>query len=342
MNRTTRLLFVLTALLALSVFLAASAGAASVPFRGKPWPGGKIKVYNGAPKSYEWSINYAIKHYSEIGAKVKFVKVKKKKQANLVVIEDKKLKTAGLATLGYPGKRRKATVRLLHDSRDKYAFAGVVAHEFGHVLGLDHPKSKNLCAMMNQYFELSCSWIKNDGVNWVCGIVQPADLKPLQKKYGKRKSKVKSRLCKIPAGELTPTMTSSFTYNGDGTWQTLQWGDSPARTFVVPLNFIPFAPINSDLVWSYELALQRFEGSCAAATEGGWSQIENWADGTAQSLVDPASGLAADRLHGYDSGGTVCYRLESRSYTKYGSDPAPVHGPTVEVVVPSDPSPIDG
>lgn len=329
-------------LLTLAVLAAAvpSAGAASVPFRGKPWPGGKIKVYDATPQSYRWSVDYAIKHYSQIGAKVKFVKVKKRKQANLIVTEDKKLKTAGLASLGYPGKRRKASVRLLHDSRDKYNFAGVVAHEFGHVLGLDHPSSRTICAMMNQSFETACSWIKNDGVNWACGIVQPADLKPLQKKYGKRKSKVKSRLCKIPASDTAPAMTSSFSYSGDGSWQTVQWGDAPARMYLLSFNFAAFSPTTSSVVWSQELSLQRSDGSCAAATDASWQSVENWAngwtDGSSQSLVDPNSGRAADRITGNTYGGTYCYRLESRSYTSYDRDPAPAHSQTVEVVVPAD------
>ena len=335
-NRISLLLAMSIALLAV---LAPSAPAASVPFRGAKWPGGKIKVYDGTPASYRWSVDYAISHYNAIGAKVKFVKVKKKRQANLVVTEDRKLKTAGLASLGYPGKRRQARVWLRHDSKDRYAFAGVVAHEFGHVLGLDHPRSTKICAMMNQNFEFVCSWIKNDGVNWVCGIVQPADLKVLQKKYGKRKSKVKNRLCKIPTSETAPAMTSSFAFD-NGAWETVQWGDSPARMYLASFTFAPFAPTSSALVQSQELVLQRFDGACAAATETGWQQIPNWpdgwADGSEQTLVDPASGRAADRIGGVEAGATFCYRLEARSFTRYGSDPPPVYSSAVEVVVPPD------
>ncbi len=349
MHGRIRLISVLLAAFTFSLLLAPAAGAAgSVPVWGKPWPKGTMKIYDATPKQYRFAVDYAVKHYNQIAAKVKVVKVKKRKQANVVIKENKRLGSAGLAKVTYRGKGPgKGTIELNRANfGHKFHGAQTAVHEFGHAFGLHHPRN-SVCAVMSYGFPRSCKWYKAardfTSEKWLCGLIQPTELKRLQKLYGKRKNKVKSRWCKIPANEVAPTMASSFTLS-DASWQSVTGIEGHSRLFIINFNFTPFSPASGELIRSYQLSLQEFEGRCADASAGAWGTAQTWSRGWGNDefddMIDPTNGRAATRITSfYAEGGTWCYRLVGESYTVFGKDPAPAYSANVEVVVPPDPTP---
>lgn len=221
MSRVRVFLALLTALV-LTVGLASSADAAP-----RKWPKGRITYVD---KSLDPdAVKAAVRAWNTSGLDLKFVKVSSARRARLVIKNTKRVPGGcgtGYGTLGYPGPGRKATVSILHGSDadgQKCAWPGqtlVVAHELGHVLGLEHNMSG--CSLMNTSHTngVAPSLCIGDDFEaakpgrWRCRIIEKVDLKRAKRIYGGRPRLDETEWCdaidRIPAtGTVTPTQVGS-------------------------------------------------------------------------------------------------------------------------------------
>ena len=193
MSRVRVVLALLTSLV-LTVGLASSADAAP-----RTWPKGRITYVD---KSLDpEAVKAAVRAWNTSGLDVKFVKVSSARKARLVIKNTKRVPAGcgtGYGTLGYPGPGRKATVSILHGSDadgQKCAWPGqtlVVAHELGHVLGLEHTMSG--CSLMNTSHTngVAPSLCLGDDVDeskpgrWRCRVLEKVDLRRVKRIYGGR------------------------------------------------------------------------------------------------------------------------------------------------------------
>ena len=141
----------------------------------------------------------AVRAWNTSGLNIRFVKVSSVRKARLVIRNTKRVPAGcgtGLGTLGYPGPGRKATVNILHGTDadgQKCAWPGqtlVVAHELGHVLGLEHNMSG--CSLMNTSHSngVAPSLCVGDDIDevkpgrWRCRVIEKVDLRRAKRIYG--------------------------------------------------------------------------------------------------------------------------------------------------------------
>ena len=221
MSRVRLVLALLTALV-LTVGLATAAEAAP-----RKWPKGRT-TYVDQSRDRD-AVKAAVKAWNTSGLRVRFVKVSSARKARLVIKNTRRVPAGcgtGFGTLGYPGPGRKATVSILHGSDadgQKCAWPGqtlVVAHELGHVLGLDHDMSR--CSLMNTSHTngVAPSLCIGDDIDaakpgrWRCRVIEKVDLKRAKRIYGGKPRLNETEWCdaieRIPAtGAVTPTQMGS-------------------------------------------------------------------------------------------------------------------------------------
>lgn len=329
---------------ALLVAVPALAAAADVPFRGKPWPGGKVTYYDATPSAYRFSVRAAVAHLNAVGAKVTFARTSSRRRARLVLRADHRMRAAGRATQGYVAGRRSEAVfnRSFGVTRDKYATTMLIVHELGHVLGLDHPRRGSQCAVLNPRFFRVCAFEGVTAQTWICGLVQPADLRPLQRRYGRRSAKRQPRYCprgRNPGAPVAPTDTT-----GTGLWVDDRTADGTAfRKAVVDLRWTPVKGGKGT-----EAIIERLDVPCAQATAERWARDASFvlAPDDATS-VDPAAGSVRDvggSAADPQAGERRCYRWRVSTINGEGATngafgvPDAISAP-VDVVIPPDPAP---
>jgi hypothetical protein len=132
----------------------ASASAYSAP--GPRWPGGTIRFHESLPKSYNWSLKKAVKTWNTSGVRIKFRKVKKRAKAQVTVGFGQTNGYQGYASVGY---QPRAFVHLAGRGRlpkeNRVSTGMIIAHELGHVMGLDHTKPGG-CRLMEAVIEYQC------------------------------------------------------------------------------------------------------------------------------------------------------------------------------------------
>lgn len=175
------------------------------------------------------AVKAAVRAWNTSGLNLRFVKVSSARKARLVIKNTKRVPGGcgtGYGTLGYPGPGRKATVSILHGSDadgQKCAWPGqtlVVAHELGHVLGLEHNTSG--CSLMNTSHTngVAPSLCVGDDVDevkpgrWRCRLIEKVDLKRAKRIYGGKPRLAETEWCdaidRIPAtGIVTPTQVGN-------------------------------------------------------------------------------------------------------------------------------------
>lgn len=191
--------------------------------RVRKWPGRTITYFDASLDKQ--AVKKAVKLWNRSGVDMTFKKIKSKKKAQLVIRNSKNVPRGcgtGLATLGYTG-RYQAFVNILHgpDSAGQTcAWPGqtlVVAHELGHVLGLQHDDSR--CSLMNTYHVNGVAQgqcVDGDPYgfpspgHWNCRVLQKVDLKRAERMYGGRIKVNETEWCdlgvKMPAsGALAVT-----------------------------------------------------------------------------------------------------------------------------------------
>lgn len=163
-----------------TVLLALGAPSADA-FRpgGAAWPGrpATISYWNGSP--YRAEVRAAVRAWNRSGARVRFVPAPRGRAR--VPITTVPRASLG-ADLGYAsiGAQARTYVHLAPPFRgyDRPLMTTIVAHEFGHVLGLDHEPRR--CATMNAPVWAGC------GRTPPCGVLQLDDVRGAVARYGGR------------------------------------------------------------------------------------------------------------------------------------------------------------
>jgi hypothetical protein len=171
--------------LALASATLVPAAGAYVP-GGKTWPDGTIRYYNLA-SDQAWPVARAVWVWNHSGARVRFVP-SSRADAQLIIGHFTHRRCVGHArgTVGYATRAYVWLPRVDESSSvcNSYASAQMVAHELGHVIGLNH-ESRG-CALMNP----TGSWqgaklcASPNPWEWRCGLVENDDVRGAVALYG--------------------------------------------------------------------------------------------------------------------------------------------------------------
>jgi Matrixin len=173
-----RRLLVVSAVIA---FVLGTAHADAYRLEGGKWRLPAIPYYVATP-AYSWSVDTAAYAWNTSGVHTAFVKTDRAHAKVLVGI--RWYKQAGDAHIQRVGNSIVSAQVGVQSGHDRYEIALIVAHEFGHVLGLDHQLSG--CATMNPS-------ITNDHTTycpgpptgmWTCRLLQPDDVRGAVALYG--------------------------------------------------------------------------------------------------------------------------------------------------------------
>jgi hypothetical protein len=167
------------AALTLALTLAPTAGG--FRFEGGRWPTTTIRYYSEVP-AYGWAVDSAAYAWNSSGARVQFLKSSRRDADVLVGV--RWFKVAGEARIQRMSGRIVGAQIGIRNGQDRYTMALVLAHEFGHVLGLEHEDS--VCATMNSRLDVDhpehCP-APPQGM-WVCRLLRADDVRGAISLYG--------------------------------------------------------------------------------------------------------------------------------------------------------------
>ncbi|TML25422.1 MAG: matrixin family metalloprotease [Actinobacteria bacterium] len=174
-----RRVLVLTAVL-LTVLGPRPAGAYRL--EGAKWQTRTITYYTETP-AYAWSVDTAAYAWNTSGARVQFVKSSRARAKVLIGIRWYK-RPAGDALVQRLGGRIMSAQVGIQTGHDRYEMALIVAHELGHVLGLDH--ETGVCATMNPSVADDHTTLcpAPPTGTWTCRLLQADDVRGAVKLYG--------------------------------------------------------------------------------------------------------------------------------------------------------------
>jgi Metallo-peptidase family M12B Reprolysin-like len=173
------------AIVALLVTLALAPSAGAWKTTGRQWRTGTIRYANIAP-DYEWPLRQAVAAWNGSGARVSFVRVPRA-QADLVVgarLEVGDKREAGLAQTYSVNRWITSATVFIRSGTSQYAAAQILAHELGHVVGLDH--EDRACVTMNStlYIDHPFRCAAPPAGTWRCGLVTKDDAAAAAHLYG--------------------------------------------------------------------------------------------------------------------------------------------------------------
>jgi hypothetical protein len=148
---------------------------------GGRWATATITYYNEVP-AYSWAVDTAAYAWNTSGARVQFLKSSRRDAKVLVGI--RWYKNAGDANVQHVNGRFVSAQVGIRSGQDRYTMALVLAHEFGHVLGLDH--ENRTCATMNSYLvdgsPQRCRAAPEG--KWTCRLLRTDDVRGAVSLYG--------------------------------------------------------------------------------------------------------------------------------------------------------------
>jgi hypothetical protein len=166
---------------ALIGFVLGTAHADAYQLEGGRWRLPAIPYHVTTP-AYSWSVDTAAYAWNTSGVHTAFVKTDRAHAKVLIGI--RWYKQAGDARIQRIGNSIVSAQIGIQSGHDRYEMALIVAHEFGHVLGLDH--EFGACATMNPS-------VANDHTTycpappsgmWTCRLLQPDDVSGAVSLYG--------------------------------------------------------------------------------------------------------------------------------------------------------------
>ena len=162
-----------------AVLLAAPARAYHL--EGGRWRTNVITYYTETP-AYSWSVDTAAYAWNTSGANVHFVKTTRTKAKVLVGI--RWYKHAGDAHIQRVGGMFVNAQVGIQTGHDRFEMALIMAHEFGHVLGLDH--EFGVCATMNPSVGADHTTMcpAPPAGTWTCRLLQADDVRGAVALYG--------------------------------------------------------------------------------------------------------------------------------------------------------------
>ena len=156
-------------------------GSKAFQLEGGRWPTSTITYYNEVP-AYSWAVDNAAYAWNTSGARVRFLKSSRRDAKVLVGI--RWFKAAGDASVQRVNGRFLSAKVGIRNGQDRYTMTLVLAHEFGHVLGLDH--EDRVCATMNTYLvDNHPEYCDAAPVGqWVCRLLRADDVRGAVRLYG--------------------------------------------------------------------------------------------------------------------------------------------------------------
>jgi hypothetical protein len=157
------------------------ARADAYQLEGSHWATRTIPYYTET-RAYSWSVDAAAYAWNTSGARVQFVKTSRANAKVLVGIRwYRHAGDARMHTVGSSIVRAEVGIQTGHD---RYEMALIVAHEFGHVLGLDH--ELGVCATMNPSVggDHTTKCPAPPSGTWTCRLLQPDDVRGAVSLYG--------------------------------------------------------------------------------------------------------------------------------------------------------------
>jgi hypothetical protein len=169
------------ALLSLVTGVALAGPADAYRLEGARWHTHTISYYTEVP-AYRWSVDSAAYAWNTSGADIQFVKTSR--AAAKVLIGARWYTHAGDARVQAIGGRIVRAQVGIQTGHDRYEMALIVAHEFGHVLGLDH--ETRVCATMNPTVGGDHTTLcpQPAAGQWTCRLLEADDVRGAIALYG--------------------------------------------------------------------------------------------------------------------------------------------------------------
>ena len=227
MRRTDAMMIAAITVLALLLAAPASADAYKLfPYRFAQ----RTVVYHNTADKYDASVKAAARAWNRSGARLRWQAGPRSRAAVIIKIDSHlPFGAAGQAQSGliFGGRVRTGTVKLLPNLRkngrspgERDAFiTGVVAHEMGHLMGLDHEPRR--CATMNAGLRNRCK-APSESWRYLCRTLERDDVRGALKLYGGQLRPLGPQVC--AAGPLPSVPTELAAVSAAGavniSWRT--------------------------------------------------------------------------------------------------------------------------